>query len=140
MKLSRLVLIFATVLSGPNLFPVLEVLAASDDGLVTAVAKESKIPEAQAQEQVDAVFTALRGELLAGRDVTIKNFGRFAVQERAPRTGRNPKTGEALEIGARRYPHFTSSEKLKDTFNPEPSKKMASTAVPTGDKLDKPKK
>ncbi len=98
---------------------------ASDNGLVTQLAKEAKITEEQAQTQVDAVFTALRSELLAGRDVTIKSFGRFAVQERAARTGRNPRTGEAIDIGARRYPHFTSSDKLKESFNPEPTKKAA---------------
>ena len=98
---------------------------ASDNGLVTQLAKDAKISEEQAQIQVDSVFAALRSELLAGRDVTIKSFGRFAVQERAARTGRNPRTGEAIEIGARRYPHFTSSDKLKDSFNPEPTKKAA---------------
>lgn len=124
MKLYNFLLIPAVLL-----FAAATAFAASDNGLVTQLAKEAKISEDQAQAQVDAVFSALRTELLAGRDVTIKNFGRFAVSERAARTGRNPRTGEALEIGARRYPHFTSSDKLKDSFNPEPAKKLASAQV-----------
>lgn len=120
------IIFFAALFSVVSNSPVAN--AASDNGLVAQVAKETKVSEDQAQQQVDAVFSALRSELLAGRDVTIKNFGRFEVTERQPRTGRNPKTGEAIEIGARRYPHFVSSDKLKETFNPEPSKKMASAA------------
>lgn len=120
------IIFFTAIFSVVSHLPIAN--AASDNGLVAQVAKEAKVSEDQAQVQVDAVFSALRSELLAGRDVTIKNFGRFEVSERQARTGRNPKTGEAIEIGARRYPHFVSSDKLKETFNPEPTKKMASAA------------
>ncbi len=92
-------------------------LAASDNGLVAGVAKARGISEAEAQVSVDAVFAALEGELKEGRDVTIKNFGKFHLQERAARTGRNPKTGEPLAIPAKKYPRFASSDKLKASVN-----------------------
>lgn len=101
------------------LFAAATAFAASDNGLVAQLAKEAKISEDQAQTQVDAVFSALRTELLAGRDVTIKNFGRFAVSERAARTGRNPRTGEQVAVASKRVPYFKTGKDLRDRLNRE---------------------
>lgn len=109
------------------LFGALTVLAftgsavAEAPPLVVQVARQANISEAAAREQIERVVNAIKEELRGGRDVTIRNFGRFYVQERDARTGRNPRTGEAIEIPAKRYPRFSSSESFKDDLNASPS-------------------
>ena len=85
--------------------------------LVQNLAEQSGISEAQARTQVNEVFSAIQGELKAGRNVTIRKFGRFYLQEREAHTGRNPATGEAIQIPAKRYPRFRSSDSLKSALN-----------------------
>jgi DNA-binding protein HU-beta len=66
---------------------------------------------------VDAVFDAIAGELAAGRDVAIAGFGKFSVVERAAREGRNPATGETIQIAASRGAKFSAAAGLKQQLN-----------------------
>lgn len=100
------------------LFFCSNVYAANDTPLVAEVSKQSGSSTEVARKQVDLVFDSLKKELEAGREVTIKNFGRFYVQELGPREGRNPKTKEKLKIDARRYAHFVTSDNFKSQLNP----------------------
>ncbi len=100
-------------------------LAERLDNLTKAVAKQGSISEEQAWQNISLVFKALESELRAGREVSIKRFGRFWIQDRAGRPGRNPKTGAALQIPAKKYPKFTSSDVLKESLNED-----AQTAAP----------
>ena len=93
--------------------------AASTPAVVVALAKQSGISEVQAKQQIDQVTLAIKAELMAGRDVTITNFGKFYVQERDAHVGRNPKTGAPLQIEAKRYPRFVSADRFKDEMNGE---------------------
>jgi DNA-binding protein HU-beta len=68
----------------------------------------------QAGEAIDAVFGAIQDSLEVGETVSIAKFGKFEVRERAARTGRNPQTGEALEIAETKAPAFKPSETLKN--------------------------
>lgn len=81
--------------------------------LVRAVAGESKLSEAQATSAINAVFGAIQNALADGDEVTISGFGSFRVVERAAREGRNPQTGETMQIAARKSPTFRPGTQLK---------------------------
>lgn len=108
---------FIFALLSIKLLVISNVFAATESPLVVELAKQSQTTNEMARKQIEQVVLALKSELLAGRDVTLKNFGRFYVSELGPREVRNPKTGDKLQIGARKYPRFTSSDNFKAAFN-----------------------
>lgn len=63
---------------------------------------------------IDAFFDLIVSQLVKGEDVKISGFGNFQIRTKAPRPGRNPRTGEAIPIEARRVVTFHASQKLKD--------------------------
>ena len=85
--------------------------------LTEAVAAKADISKKVAAEAVNAVIDAIAEALAAGEDVKIAGFGGFEVKERAARTGRNPKTGEAVEIAASKYVAFSAGSSLKEKVN-----------------------
>ncbi len=85
--------------------------------LVAAVADEADLSKADAASAVDAVFAAIEGTLKSGDEVRIVGFGTFAVTERAASTGRNPRTGETIQIKASKQPKFKAGKGLKDAVN-----------------------
>jgi DNA-binding protein HU-beta len=95
----------------------LSAFAASANPVIVEIAKEAGITPDQAQKNFDLIFTAIKSELQAGRDVKIMNFGHFTVLERKAHQARNPKTGAAIEVPDRKYPHFVTSDTYKDAFN-----------------------
>lgn len=84
--------------------------------LIDAVAASSGLSKADAGRALDAVTAAITGALQAGDSVTLVGFGTFAVKERAARTGRNPKSGDTIQIAARRVPDFKAGKGLKDAI------------------------
>ncbi|MEK7507935.1 MAG: HU family DNA-binding protein [Patescibacteria group bacterium] len=85
------------------------------DGLVEAVMKEASIEtKAAAQRIVESVLDVITKTLSRGEDVAITGFGTFMVVKRAARQGRNPKTGETIQIGASTKPKFKAGKGLKD--------------------------
>ncbi len=82
--------------------------------LIDAVAKKGELTKKDAEKAVNAVLDAVTDALAAGEKIQIVNFGTFEVKTRAARTGRNPKTGEAMEIAASKTPAFTAGKGLKD--------------------------
>lgn len=87
--------------------------------LVRAVAKDTGQSESQATNAVNAVFSTIQQELARGEEVTISGFGSFRVVERAEREGRNPQTGQAMTIGARKSPAFRAGTQLKRAISGE---------------------
>lgn len=85
--------------------------------LIAAVAEEASISKADAQSAVDAVFSAISGELKKGGDVRLVGFGNFSVSRREASTGRNPQTGAEVQIPARNVPKFSAGKGLKDNVN-----------------------
>ena len=85
--------------------------------LTEAVAEKANVSKKVAAEAVAAVLDAITDALVAGEDVKITGFGGFEVKERAARTGRNPKTGEAVEIEASKYVAFSAGSALKEKVN-----------------------
>lgn len=68
----------------------------------------------ESKDMIDAFFDLVSGSLVEGKDVKISGFGNFQIRTKAPRPGRNPRTGEAIPIQARRVVTFHASHKLKD--------------------------
>lgn len=85
--------------------------------LIDAVAQSADLPKASAGRAVEAVIDAITASLKAGDTVSLIGFGTFAVKARPARTGRNPKTGEAIEIAATKVPGFKPGKLLKDEVN-----------------------
>ncbi|WP_018234038.1 HU family DNA-binding protein [Thioalkalivibrio thiocyanodenitrificans] len=85
--------------------------------LIDAVANSSDLPKAQAARAVDAMIDVISSALKGGDQVTIVGFGTFLVRERDARTGRNPRTGESIQIPASKMPSFKAGKGLKDAVN-----------------------
>ena len=85
--------------------------------LADVVAYETGTPRSQAMAGVNVVFETIAAALRDGADVRITGFGTFGVRERRARTGRNPRTGEPVDIPASRAPAFKPSKALKDRIN-----------------------
>jgi DNA-binding protein HU-beta len=85
--------------------------------LVAAVADDSGLSKADAAKAVDAVFDSITGALKKGDEVRLVGFGTFAVSSRAATKGRNPRTGEEIDIPASKQPKFKAGKGLKDAVN-----------------------
>jgi len=85
--------------------------------LVAAVADASELTKADAAKAVDAVFDTITGSLKGGDDVRLVGFGTFSVVNRKATTGRNPRTGETIQIKASKQPKFKAGKGLKDAVN-----------------------
>lgn len=82
--------------------------------LIAAVAAKTGITKKQAAEAVDAVTETITNTLKTGESVLLVGFGTFEAKKKDARTGRNPKTGEPIEIAARTVPGFKPGKDLKD--------------------------
>lgn len=85
--------------------------------LIDAIAASADLSKASAGRALDAMVDAITGALKDGDSVALVGFGTFAVKDRAARTGRNPQTGETIEIKAAKVPGFKAGKALKDAVN-----------------------
>jgi len=85
--------------------------------IVGLVAGRTGVGRAVAGDAVDAVFEAIREAMARGEDVRIVGFGTFGTRSRPARTGRNPRTGESLNIAASTVPAFKAGKPLRDAVN-----------------------
>jgi DNA-binding protein HU-beta len=85
--------------------------------LVAAVSDNAGLSKADATRAVDGVFDAITAALKKGGDVRIVGFGTFSVAKRKATTGRNPRTGETINIAASKQPKFKAGKGLKDAVN-----------------------
>ena len=81
------------------------------------VAEAADISKAAAGRAVDAVFDGITASMKNGNSVTLVGFGTFSVGDRAARSGRNPRTGETIQIAAAKTPKFKAGKALKDAVN-----------------------
>lgn len=72
-----------------------------------------KVTKKEMTTYVDTVFDTIKDEMVAGNDVNVAGFGKFTIVERDSRMGRNPQTGEQIEIAASKAPKFKASSTLK---------------------------
>lgn len=94
-----------------------DVRAMNKSELIDAVAEKADISKAAAARAVDALFDVVAKSLKDGESVTLLGFGTFTVRERAARSGRNPRTGEAIQINASVLPVFKPGKALKELVN-----------------------
>ncbi len=85
--------------------------------LIDKVAEGADISKAAATRALDTVLDSITNALKSGEQVTLVGFGTFQVKDRAARTGRNPRTGEAINIAASKNPSFKAGKALKDAVN-----------------------
>ncbi|EOW9161667.1 HU family DNA-binding protein [Vibrio cholerae] len=85
--------------------------------LIMKVAEDADISKAKAEAAVNALINSVAEELKAGGIVTLTGFGTFHVKKRAARTGRNPRTGENIQIAAANIPGFKAGKGLKDSVS-----------------------
>ena len=85
--------------------------------LIKNIAEQADLTQAQATTALQAFETAVIDTLANGSEVTLIGFGSFKITERAARTGRNPKTGEPIQIPASKVPTFKAGKALKDAVN-----------------------
>ncbi|QDS35005.1 HU family DNA-binding protein [Brevibacillus brevis] len=83
--------------------------------LVTRVAETTELTKKDATKALDAILDAIADALKEGDKVSLIGFGNFEVRERAARKGRNPQTGEEIEIAASKMPAFKPGKELKDS-------------------------
>jgi DNA-binding protein HU-beta len=85
--------------------------------LIEKVAESADMTKKQASQAVDAILDSIAEALKAGEKVQLIGFGNFESRERAARKGRNPQTGEEIEIAATKVPAFSPGKALKDAVN-----------------------
>ena len=86
--------------------------------LVVTVAEKAGLDRKKADKAVIAVFEAIKQALVEGDKVQIIGFGTFENRERSARKGRNPRTGEEIDIPASKLPSFKAGKALKEMVNP----------------------
>ncbi len=95
---------------------------ATSDGLTKAelveeVARVTQLTKKQAEEIVNTVFLTIVDSLRDGRKIELRGFGSFRIRSRGARVGRNPKTGERVEVPPKRIPYFKPGKELKEQLN-----------------------
>ena len=85
--------------------------------LIDAIASDSGLSKADAGRALDGFTTAITGALKGSDSVSMVGFGTFSVKHREARAGRNPRTGETIQIKASNNPSFKAGKALKDAVN-----------------------
>lgn len=85
--------------------------------LVEQVANEAEMTKKDAEQLVEIIFDSIIGALNKGEKIELRGFGSFRVRERDARKGRNPKTGTAVNIPAKRVAYFKPGKELKEVIN-----------------------
>ena len=93
------------------------IIMASKQDLVNKVAEATDLTKKDSALAVEATFKAIKEFLAQGEKVQLIGFGNFDVRERAARQGRNPQTGETIQIKASKVPAFKAGKALKDAVN-----------------------
>ena len=109
----------------------LETAAVTKAQLADLLFEQLGLNKRESKDMVDAFFDLITAQLVGGTDVKISGFGNFQIRTKAPRPGRNPRTGEAIAIEARRVVTFHASHKLKDQIQDDSAASNAAAKVKT---------
>ena len=85
--------------------------------LIEEVLRVTELARKESEAIVETIFDSIIGALQKGEKIEIRGFGSFRTRERRGRVGRNPKTGEKVEVPAKKIPFFKPSKELKDFVN-----------------------
>ena len=91
--------------------------------LAARISEHHKITKTQAKEIIDTVCKAISETAAGGDEVSLTGFGKFKVQSRPARTGRNPRTGEAIKISASKRLAFAPAKAVREALNAAPKKR-----------------
>ena len=103
--------------------------------LVDEVVRASKLSKKQAETIVNTVFASIVAALQGDDKIELRGFGSFRVRRRRSRQGRNPKTGDRVDVPEKRIPYFKPGKELKDLINTEAPTPDAPGNVDGGDSL-----
>src|SRR6056300_486096 len=92
-------------------------MALTKSDIVARVYKEVGMSKKEAADLIDLIFKIIKDTLARGEKVKVSGFGNFSIRDKATRTGRNPQTGNAMEISARRVLTFRPSQVLKEDIS-----------------------
>ncbi len=92
-------------------------MTVNKNDLIAKVASVAGLSKADASRAVDGVFDSITASLASGDEVRLVGFGTFSVAHRAASQGRNPRTGERIQIAASKQPKFKAGKGLKDAVN-----------------------
>ena len=84
--------------------------------LIERMVEHTDSPKSEAEKHLEAFTAAVSGALNAGEEVQIPGFGKFYVRDQKAREGKNPQTGETMQIGARKVPAFRAGKALKEAI------------------------
>ena len=98
--------------------------------LVDRVARVSELTRKHSEVIVDAVFSSIMDALQKGDKIELRGFGSFRLRKREPRKGRNPKTGDKVDVPPKKVPYFKPGKELKELINKEAPPPVA--GAPTG--------
>lgn len=93
--------------------------------LVDEVANIVQLTKKQAETIVNIVFDSIVASLRAGEKIELRGFGSFRLRNRKSRTGRNPKTGEKVDVPSKKIPYFKPGKELKELINKRPPEEPA---------------
>jgi integration host factor subunit beta len=93
--------------------------------LVEKVTRLGDLTRRDGEVIVETIFGSVIGALQSGDKIEIRGFGSFRIRQRNPRIGRNPKTGERVDVPAKRVPYFKPSKELRDLVNPGEAAKVS---------------
>jgi integration host factor subunit beta len=96
--------------------------------LIEEVLRVTELPRKESESIVETIFDSIIESLQKGDKIEIRGFGSFRTRQRRGRTGRNPKTGEKVDVPAKRIPFFKPSKELKDFVNSPEAAGMAAAA------------
>lgn len=85
--------------------------------LITSLANEADVNKTSTESVIKALGGVVQAALAAGEDITLPGIGKFSVTAKPAREGRNPRTGETVQIAAKNAPKFTAAKALKDALN-----------------------
>jgi len=89
--------------------------------LVEEVARTAVLTRKHSEVIVDAVFSSIIDALHGGDKIELRGFGSFRLRKREPRKGRNPKTGDKVDVPPKKVPYFKPGKELKELINKEPA-------------------
>ncbi len=99
--------------------------------LIDEVSRLAELTRKDSEVIVETIFDSVVRSLRAGDKIEIRGFGSFRTRQRKPRVGRNPKTGERVEVPAKKIPFFKPSKELKDLVNESAAAAPPTTPAPT---------
>ncbi|MBU1387758.1 MAG: integration host factor subunit alpha [Proteobacteria bacterium] len=85
--------------------------------IIEKITEKNNLKPSEAKDAIESMLEIMKATLASGEDIMISGFGKFQVNEKAPRKGRNPATGENMELDKRRVVTFRCAGKLRDEIN-----------------------